>query len=116
MSTSITVPPVSDVLGVLTRHADHSSAFLALNEGNAYHRTEGIDGVVAYRAIGRRYWIQLGGVCSAPEERDRLWASFLQAARAAGRRVVAVQLQDEGAVRAAESGFSVTQFGTSYSL
>ena len=56
------------------------------------------------------------GCCAAPEERDRLWASFLQAARAAGRRVVAVQLQDEAAVRAAESGFSVTQFGTSYSL
>jgi lysylphosphatidylglycerol synthetase-like protein (DUF2156 family) len=117
VSTSVTVPdPVRDELGVLTRQADHSSAFLALNEGNSYYHAEGIDGVVAYRPIGRRYWIQLGGVVAAPQERDRLWASFLQAARAASRRVVAVQLQDEAAIRAAESDFSVTQFGTSYSL
>jgi lysylphosphatidylglycerol synthetase-like protein (DUF2156 family) len=105
-----------DLLGVLSRHSDHTSAFLAVNEGNAYHRVPGVDGVVAYRTVGRRYWIQLGGVCAAPEHRDRLWTSFLRAARARGRRVVAVQLQAEEAVRAAETGLSVTQLGTSYSL
>ncbi len=116
MTTTVTADRDQGVLGVLTRHSDHSSAFLTLNEGNAYHRTEGVEGVVAYRAVGRRYWIQLGGVCAAPDERDRLWASFLEAARAEGRRVVAVQLHGEAAARAAGTGFSVTQFGTSYSL
>ncbi len=114
--------PVADpardggVLGVLARHADHASAFLTLNDGTAYHRAPGVDGVVAYRAVGARSWVQLGGACAAADARDVLWASFLDAAGAAGRRVVAVQLDREAALRAARTGFSVTQFGTSYSV
>jgi lysylphosphatidylglycerol synthetase-like protein (DUF2156 family) len=105
-----------DLLRVLSSHGDHSSAFLTLNDGNSYHRADGTEGVVPYRPVGRRYWVQLGGPCAAPDERDLLWTSFLAGARAAGRRVVAVQLHGEAAARAAGTGFSVTQFGTSYSL
>lgn len=107
---------VDSVLGVLARHAQNPSSFLALNAGNAYFTVDGVDGVVAYRPIGRRYWMQFGGVCAAPGEQTRLWASFLEAARRAGRRVVGVQLLGNEAKQAAETGFAVNQFGTSYSL
>lgn len=101
---------------VLSRHAENPSSFLALNAGNRFHTRDGVDGVVPYRAVGRRYWLQLGGPCAAAADQDVLWQDFLATARAARRRVVAVQLQDAAARRAADSGFSVTQLGTSYSL
>jgi lysylphosphatidylglycerol synthetase-like protein (DUF2156 family) len=114
--TALANEAAHDVLGVLARHAQNPSSFLALNAGNAYFTVDGLDGVVAYRPIGRRYWMQFGGVCAAPDDRARLWAAFLEAARHAGRRVVGVQLLDDEARQAAETGFTVNQFGTSYSL
>lgn len=106
----------SDVLGTLRRQAQNPSSFLALNDGNEFFRAPGIDGVVAYRPIGRRYWVQFAGPCAAADERVRLWRLFLDAAEAANRRVIGVQLHADDARGAADTGFTVNQFGSSYSI
>ena len=36
------------LLGVFGRHAQNPSAFLALNDGNEFFTTPGVDGVVAF--------------------------------------------------------------------
>jgi len=100
----------------LSRHTQHPSAFLALNAGNELFTAAGIDGVVAYRAVGRQYWVQLGGPCAPADDQHLLWGRFLAAARAQRRRVVAVQLLEREARLAALTGFTVNQMGTSYSI
>jgi len=110
------VGTVGEILPILRRTADNPSAFLALNQGNEYFTAPGIDGVVTYRPFGNRYWIQFAGASAAPERRGALDAEFAAAASAAGRRVIAVQLMRGDALRAAANGWTVNQFGTSYSI
>ena len=104
------------LLGVFRRNAQNPSAFLALNDGNEFFTADGVDGVVPYRAIGRRYWVQFAGPCASVDDRGLLWQRFLQAAEDDGRRVIAVQLHADEAQRASLSGWTVNQFGTSYSI
>ena len=104
------------LLGVFGRHAQNPSAFLALNDGNEFFTAEGIDGLVPYRAIGRRYWVQFAGPCAAAEDRESLWRQFMQTADTERRRVIAVQLHATEAAMAVDSGYTVNQFGTSYSI
>ncbi|MFE6686064.1 bifunctional lysylphosphatidylglycerol flippase/synthetase MprF [Streptomyces sp. NPDC057743] len=103
------------VVAALRTHADNPSAFLALNDGNAYFTDPSVDGVIAYRAAGR-YLIQLGGAFAPEEAQEALLRSFLDFARAARRRVVAVQLQRADAELYARCGFTVNQVGSSYAL
>lgn len=103
-------------LEVLRRHADHSSAFLALNQQTLHYRDRAIDGMIAYRPSGRRHLIQLCGPFAAPEDRVPLLRSFLAWARSGDRRVTAVQLMREDAEAYAGEGFAVNQLGSSYSI
>lgn len=115
----MTLAPIAyapDVLGSLTRHAQNASSFLALNDGNEFFAAPGIDGIVCYRAIGSRYWVQLGGPCAEPREQAQLWREFVRAAKSSRRRVIGVQLMADEARVAADSGFTVNQLGTSYSV
>lgn len=107
-------PELSSAAGVLRRHADNPSAFLALNADTEHFQVTGIDGLIAYRAAGRRHLVQLGGVFAAPEDQDRLLRAFLAAAAQNSRRVVSVQLNRADAERYAAHGFTVNQFGASY--
>jgi lysylphosphatidylglycerol synthetase-like protein (DUF2156 family) len=109
-------PAEPELLSTLRRHASNPSSFLTLNEGNEYFTVDGIDGVVAYRSVGSRYWVQLAGPCAAAGESDLLWQRFLAAATASRRRVLAVQLLADDAHRAARYGFVVNQLGASYSI
>lgn len=111
-----TLGPVERVLPILRRTGENPSAFLALNHGNEYFTSPGVDGVVTYRPFGSRYWVQFAGACAAPADRRALDAAFATAANVAGRRIIAVQLLREDATRAAEAGWTVNQFGTSYSI
>jgi lysylphosphatidylglycerol synthetase-like protein (DUF2156 family) len=106
----------SSTLEVLRRHAQNPSSFLALNDGNEFFRADGVDGLIAYRPVGRRYWVQFTGPCAAPEHQDVLLRQFLRTAELRRRRVVAVQLHRDEARLAVESGYTVNQFGTSYSI
>lgn len=103
-------------LGVLRRHADHSSAFLALNEQTLHYRVDGIDGFIAYRLAGRGHVIQLCGPFAPPAEREPLLRSFLEWSRALRRRVTAVQLTRADAAEYVKHGFVANQFGSSYSI
>ncbi|WP_081005100.1 bifunctional lysylphosphatidylglycerol flippase/synthetase MprF [Rhodococcus rhodochrous] len=105
-----------DALAVLRDCARSSSAFLALNEGNRYFTVPGRTGFVAYRPIGRRYWIQFTGAVTPEHDRSAVDGAFAEAAKRAGKRVVAVQLERSDAERAAANGWVVNQFGSSYSI
>lgn len=102
-------------LAVLAAHTDNPSAFLALNRDKTCFTTPGVDGFVAYRRVGW-YWVQFGGPFAPEPDRARLLADFLAAARAARRRVVAVQVPREDADLYAGHRFSVNQLGASYAL
>jgi lysylphosphatidylglycerol synthetase-like protein (DUF2156 family) len=103
-----------EAAGVLARHADNPSAYLALNSQTSHFWMADIDGLIAYRAAGRRHLIQFGGVFADPLDQDRLLRGFRAFAADAGRRIVAVQLLREDAERYCDHGFTVNQFGASY--
>ncbi|MDH6623280.1 lysylphosphatidylglycerol synthetase-like protein (DUF2156 family) [Streptomyces sp. LBL] len=100
------------VLDALAEHSDNPSAFLALNSGNEYFRDERFEGACAYRRSGR-YVLQFGAPFTAPEQRERLLASFVTEA---GPRLAAVQLQRADAELYARQGFTVNQLGSSYAV
>jgi len=114
LSTSDLTP--HDALAVVEKLGQSSSMFLALNEGNRYFAVEDLPGLIAYRPAGRRYWVQFTGACAADADRGPLDRAFADAARAAGKRVIAVQLDHSDAERAAAEGWVVNQFGCSYSV
>ncbi|MDP8942511.1 MAG: DUF2156 domain-containing protein [Actinomycetota bacterium] len=103
-------------LDILRRHGDHTSAFLAFNQDTRHYTPADIDGLVAYRAAGRRHLFQLCGPFAAPQDRERLLGSFRAWARSQGRRVTAVQLGRDDALMYANHGFVVNQLGSSYSI
>ena len=99
---------------MLQRHASNPSAFLALNRDTRRFSVPGVDGFIAYRAAGRKHFVQLGGVFAAPADQDRLLEEFMAMASGERRHVVAVQLLRADAERYARRGFTVNQFGASY--
>jgi lysylphosphatidylglycerol synthetase-like protein (DUF2156 family) len=103
-------------LGVLERHGTNPSGFLALNEGNRFFRSDGIDGFVAYRDTGRGLWIQFGGPFAADGDREPLLRGFLEFSRQRRARVVGVQLLREDAELQVRLGYRANQVGCSYSL
>jgi lysylphosphatidylglycerol synthetase-like protein (DUF2156 family) len=105
----------SDVAFALRDHADNPSAYLTLNEGNAYFSVPDIPGVIAYREAGR-YWVQFGGPFAAPENREPLLRAFLDRAARQRRKVVAVALQRADAGLYAMNGFVVNQIGSTYAV
>jgi lysylphosphatidylglycerol synthetase-like protein (DUF2156 family) len=107
-------PELATVAGVLDRHAENPSAYLALNDGTEHFSVPGVDGVVAYQLAGRSTVVQLGGVFAAPENQDLLLGAFVDLARSQRRRVVAVQLMRADAERYATHGFTVNQLGADY--
>jgi lysylphosphatidylglycerol synthetase-like protein (DUF2156 family) len=106
----------SAALDVLRRHAQHSSAALALNRDTEHFAVAGIDGVIAYRRAGRRHAIQIGGAYAAPEDQPRLLHAFHVWARAEGRRLGAVQLLGADLPAYAALGYRLGQLGASFSI
>jgi lysylphosphatidylglycerol synthetase-like protein (DUF2156 family) len=107
-------PDLDTIAGVLARHAENPSAFLALNSEMRHFTAAGVDGVVAYQLAGRRTIVQLGGVFADQADQAALLGAFLDFARAQRRTVVAVQLMRRDAGLYAAHGFTVNQFGADY--
>jgi lysylphosphatidylglycerol synthetase-like protein (DUF2156 family) len=109
---------VDDVSAVetLRRHANHPSAYLALNRDTSRFRVSGVDGLIAYRYAGRRHVVMAAGITAASENRVLLLDHFLSWARAQRRKVIAVQMLREDAELLAQRGFRVNQVGGSYSV
>jgi lysylphosphatidylglycerol synthetase-like protein (DUF2156 family) len=103
-------------LALLRRFGDHTSAFLAYNDGTEHFTAPGIEGLAAYRTGGRRHAIQLCGPFAAERDRARLLDAFRDWAGGHGRRVTAVQLRERDAHLYAERGFAVDQLGSSYGI
>lgn len=110
-----TTPEAEQLLTALEKHADNPSAYLAFNRGNEYFAADDGDGFVCYRPHGG-CWFQFGGPFTSGEQRAPLQAAFLDAARAAGRKVVGVQLQRADAELFAALGHTVNQVGASYAV
>jgi len=108
-------PPERPGLRALRRHAEHPSAYLALNAGTRWFTTPGVDGLCAFRESGR-WWFQLGGPIAAPAERAVLQAAFERAAAAKRRRVCAVQLRPEELAPFQAAGYRINQLGAAYSV
>jgi lysylphosphatidylglycerol synthetase-like protein (DUF2156 family) len=109
-------PDERDGLDVLRRHAEHSSAFLALNLGTLHYRAPGVDGLIAFRPAGNRHLVQLCGPFAAAHDKAPLLRAFLKWAHDQRRRVTAVQLTRADAALYVENGFMANQLGSSYSI
>jgi lysylphosphatidylglycerol synthetase-like protein (DUF2156 family) len=103
------------VIELLRSHADHTSAFLTFNDGTEHYIDPKIEGTIAYARAGR-HLIQLCGPIAPAERRPELLASFKRWAEAQRLRITAVQLLRDDAELYANSGFTVNQFGSSYSI
>jgi lysylphosphatidylglycerol synthetase-like protein (DUF2156 family) len=101
---------------LLRERADHPSAFLTFNDGTEHYMDPAIDGAIAYRTAGGGHVFQLCGPICAPEDRERLLDSFKGWAKEEGRKISALQLLRDDAERYARNGFTVNEFGTSYTL
>ena len=104
------------VLDVLRRHAHHSSAALALNRDTEHFTVPGIDGLIAYRAAGRRHAVQLGSVYAAPDDQKRLLHAFHAWATEQRRRLCAVQLTRADLELYGAFGYRLSQLGASFSI
>lgn len=109
------LPAADLIVPALERYSDNPSAFLALNRGNEYFTSAGIDGFVCYRQYGRRR-LQFGGPFAAVEHARELQARFLERSHAERFKVIGVQLQRPDAELFAESGCVVNQVGASYAV
>jgi lysylphosphatidylglycerol synthetase-like protein (DUF2156 family) len=107
---------VGEAVTILSRHAENPSAFLALNAHTKRFTVPGVEGLIAYREAGTHHLVQLGGVFADDAAADLLLEAFLAYARAARRRVVAVQLMPGDTARYAAHGFRVEQLGASYAV
>jgi lysylphosphatidylglycerol synthetase-like protein (DUF2156 family) len=106
-----------EALAIVEDQGQNASVFLSLNAGNKYFTTPGSRGMITYRPVGRRYWIQFTGPCATSDsECKALTTAFAKMAAKARKRVIAVQLSRADAERAAEAGWVVNQFGCSYSI
>ncbi|HET8683409.1 MAG TPA: DUF2156 domain-containing protein [Micromonosporaceae bacterium] len=105
-----------EAIGILARHAEHTSAFLAMNDETLHFRAPGVDGLIAYRPAGRRYVVQIGSVFAAPDQQAALLDAFGQWAARQRRRILAVQLVRSDVGLYAERRYQVNQLGSSYSI
>ncbi|MEW2068766.1 DUF2156 domain-containing protein [Streptomyces sp. NPDC007346] len=116
----MTVDPVAaatDPAELLRAHADHPSAFLALNSRTRHYSGRGAEGLIAYRRAGR-FVAQFGGPFAAPGQRAALLDEFLGSLRASGgrARLTAVQLRAQDVRLYEDRGFTVNRIGSSYSI
>ena len=94
---------------------DHPSGFFALSARNQRFTVEDIAGFIAYRERGR-HLIAFGGMHAAPSAQGELLERFVAHAQSRRRRVMFVQVRASQTAIFLERGFTVNQFGTSYSL
>lgn len=112
-----TAPTAGTVPALLRAHADHPSAFLAVNSGTSHFRGRTVPGLIAHRT-GRRQAVQFAGPFAAAPDRGALLDEFLAAlaARPHRPRLTAVQLRREDIALYAARGFAVNQIGSSYGI
>lgn len=101
------------VLDLLKRHGDHPSGFIALEPANDFFLDAELDGFVAYRKAGR-YRFVFSGPVAEPANVEPLFDRFLDDARRARHRVVAIQVPQRYLGLYAARGFVLNQMGNTY--
>lgn len=102
------------VIDRIAAWSDHPSAFIACNDDFEHYVADDIPGIVPYRRRGRTVLV-FGGVFAPRQHRSRLLSRLLR--EVVGRRkAVVAQLRPEDIELFAGHGFSVNQFGCSYSI
>jgi lysylphosphatidylglycerol synthetase-like protein (DUF2156 family) len=99
----------------LLAHGRHPSAWLGVGAACRALRLRGGDGLIAYAEAGG-WWFQLTSIHAPEEERGPLLEAFRAAARAAGKRVCALQLRPQHLPRYEAAGFRCNQLGSSYTV
>jgi lysylphosphatidylglycerol synthetase-like protein (DUF2156 family) len=94
---------------------DHPSGFLALSPRNQHFTVDGVAGWIAYRERGR-HLIAFGGVHAPAAGQGELLDAFLRYAQSCRRRAMFVQVRAAQTALFVGRGFTVNQFGASYSL
>lgn len=102
-------------LQVVERYSIHPSGYLAINEETMHFTVDGLEGMIAYRPQGG-YLFQFGGVIGPQHAQPVLLREFRAMAQRDGKRVCAVELRTEDIELYREAGFTINQFGSSYSL
>jgi lysylphosphatidylglycerol synthetase-like protein (DUF2156 family) len=106
----------SRAVSMLRRFGDHSSMALALNRDVHHFFDSDGRGMVAYRRSGGHLVQICGPFCAAADRRALLDAFLTSAEREGSGGVTAIQLRRGDAELYARRGFSVNQFGCSYSI
>ncbi|MFF3634365.1 phosphatidylglycerol lysyltransferase domain-containing protein [Streptomyces sp. NPDC002250] len=114
MTAAVRAPGTPDAIDVLRAHADHPSAFLAVNSDTRHHHGRRSPGLVAYLP-GRRHVVQFAAPFAPGEARGPLLDEYL-ATLGGRRRLTAVQLRAQDVGLYAERGFTVNQIGSSYGI
>jgi lysylphosphatidylglycerol synthetase-like protein (DUF2156 family) len=102
-------------LGMLARYANHTSAYLAMNQETRHFTSQGVEGFIAYRSTPRVLF-QFGGVFAPPVNREVLLRDFLAMAKRVGKHVCVVQIIAEDIDLYRSAGFCINQLGSSYTL
>ncbi|MEU0333918.1 DUF2156 domain-containing protein [Streptomyces sp. NPDC006193] len=101
-------------LDVLREHADHPSAFLAVNAGTCHYRSDTVPGIVAHLP-GRRHHIQFAAPFAPKSARGDLLDDYLRHL-GPGAVLTAVQLRRADLPLYIRRGFAVNQIGSSYAI
>ncbi|MET9489809.1 DUF2156 domain-containing protein [Nocardia sp. NPDC006630] len=103
------------LFAAIEQYSDHPSAFISYNDDVECFTVAGIPGAVAYRTRGRSVF-QFAAPFTAPQHRTELSEAFREWTRARRLKLGVVQLRGEDAADYVERGFTVDQFGSSYSI
>jgi hypothetical protein len=98
-----------------SRILDHPSGYLALSARNRFFTASDIDGFIPYRERGRHF-IAFGGIHAEQAVRERLLDAFIAEANRRKRGVIVVQARENQVALFQSRGFTVNQFGTSFTL
>ncbi|MGL5441338.1 MAG: phosphatidylglycerol lysyltransferase domain-containing protein, partial [[Mycobacterium] stephanolepidis] len=105
---------VIDPVELIAKYADHPSGFLGCNDETSHFTDPDVPGAIAYRNRGRTVFV-LGGPFAPVQYRGALLDRFLTCV--VGRRnLVVVQLREADIPLFDERGFTIDQFGSSYSV
>jgi lysylphosphatidylglycerol synthetase-like protein (DUF2156 family) len=105
----------SGAFDILSRYANHTSAYVAMNKQTQHFTSPGVEGFIAYRPT-RRALFQFGGVFAPAANREALLGEFLAMAGRTRKHVCVVQLLKEDVDLYQKAGFRINQLGASYTL
>ncbi len=100
---------------LLSRYADHPSAFLAVNRETKQFTSPVSKGFIAYRPRGD-FLYQIGNVFAPTDKQPALLDDFRAFAQEQNKRICAIQIREADIPMYQEAGFRINQLGLSYTI